>query len=76
MSEDKSNLRATAETESPSGVGVKVMRRAGIFRALLEYLWKEKMWWMIPMIVVLVGFTALAMIAGSSGIAPFVYTLF
>lgn len=58
------------------GMDGKIGRRAGIFKDLLAYLWQEKMWWMIPMVVVLVGFAALAMVAGSSGIAPFVYTLF
>ena len=54
----------------------KVARRAGIFKSLLSYLWKEKMWWMIPMIMVLAACALLAMMAGTSGIAPFVYTLF
>ena len=54
----------------------KFSRRTGIFWSLLAYLWKEKMWGMIPMIVVLTAFTVLAIFAGTSGIAPFVYTLF
>lgn len=52
------------------------MRRAGIFWSFLTYLWKEKMWWMIPMVVVLAAFTLLAMLAGSTGVGPFVYTIF
>lgn len=59
-----------------TGAGQKLSRRAGIFGALLSYLWQEKMWWMIPMVVVLVAFALLAAVAGSAGIAPFVYTLF
>ena len=60
----------------PVEIGKKAARRFGIFGALLSYLWREKMWWMIPMIVVLVAFTLVAMLAGSTGIAPFLYTLF
>lgn len=59
-----------------AGIGRKVGARLGIFGTLLSFLWKEKMWWMIPMIIILIGFAALSMLAGSSGIAPFVYTLF
>lgn len=58
------------------GMDGKFSRRFGIFKSLIEYLWKEKMWWMIPMVLVLVAFAAMAMVAGSAGIAPFVYTLF
>ena len=76
MAEDKSSSQMPGEPGTQVGVGVKVTRRAGIFWSLLSYLWKEKMWWMIPMIVILTVFTVLAMIAGTSGIAPFVYTLF
>ncbi|OGH55674.1 MAG: hypothetical protein A3G34_01230 [Candidatus Lindowbacteria bacterium RIFCSPLOWO2_12_FULL_62_27] len=65
--------------ESPAegpGVREKFGRRLGIFRSLLSFLWKEKLWWMIPMIVVL---GLLALLVGSvsmSGLAPFVYVLF
>ena len=66
----------TGESSGRTGMGGKMTGRAGIFWALLSYLWQEKLWWMIPMVVVLVLFGGLAMLAGSAGIAPFVYTLF
>lgn len=66
------------QPETPAGDGLagKVGRRAGIFRNLVAFLWQEKLWWMIPMVVVL---GALAILVGGvsmSGIAPFVYVLF
>lgn len=76
MSESQPGQGTPDGAAEKAGVGGKVSRRVGIFGSLLAYLWKEKMWWMIPMILVLAGFTLLAMIAGSTGIAPFVYTLF
>ncbi len=50
--------------------------KLGIFRELLDYLWKEKLWWMIPMVTVLVLFGILLFLAQGSAVAPFVYTLF
>ena len=43
---------------------------------LLRFLWERKLWWMIPMVVVLVLCGALLILAQSSAIAPFIYTLF
>ncbi len=54
----------------------RAFSRAGIFGELLGFLWKKKLWWMIPMIVILVVVALLLIFAQSSGIAPFIYTLF
>ena len=54
----------------------KFGRRFEIFRKLLGFLWKEKMWWMIPMVVVLATLALLAGGAALSGVAPFIYVLF
>ncbi|MCS6862858.1 MAG: DUF5989 family protein, partial [Abditibacteriales bacterium] len=50
--------------------------RLGIVGELFGFLWKRKLWWMIPMIVVLLLFGALIVFASSSPVAPFIYTLF
>jgi hypothetical protein len=50
--------------------------RFGIFGELLAFLWAQKLWWIIPMVVVLVLFAFLLIFAGNTGLAPFVYTLF
>jgi hypothetical protein len=50
--------------------------RAGIFGELMAFLWKKKLWWMIPMIVILVLVGLLLIFAQSSALAPFIYTLF
>ncbi len=76
-SETQSEPNRAEEPLGPqANLGGKVGSRVGIFGALLAFLWKEKMWWMIPMILILALFVILSMLAGSSGIAPFVYTLF
>lgn len=41
-----------------------------------QFLWKEKMWWMIPMVMALVCLMVLIVLGSSSGVGPFIYTLF
>jgi hypothetical protein len=48
----------------------------GVVNELLAFLWKRKLWWLIPMVVVLMVFGLLLVFASASGIGPFIYTLF
>ena len=50
--------------------------RLGVAGELLIFLWERKLWWMIPMVVVLLAIGLLLVLAQSSAIAPFIYTLF
>lgn len=50
--------------------------RWGIVKELFSFLWKEKMWWLIPMIVILLLLGMLMLFAQGSAVAPFIYTLF
>ena len=43
---------------------------------LLGFLWERKLWWMIPMVSVLLLLGLVIVFAQSSAIAPFIYTLF
>jgi hypothetical protein len=43
---------------------------------LLGYLWKRKLWWLIPMVTILLLFGLLLIFASASGVGPFIYTLF
>jgi len=58
------------------GVLKRLTAKLGIFGELLLFLWKRKLWWMIPMIIVLVLFGLLLILTQGSAIAPFIYTLF
>jgi hypothetical protein len=51
-------------------------RRVGIMGELMGFLWERKLWWLIPMVSVLLLLGALLLFAQSSAIAPFIYTLF
>jgi hypothetical protein len=50
--------------------------RLGIAGELLVFLWRRKLWWMIPVVFVLLVFGLLIGFASSSGVGPFIYTLF
>ena len=52
------------------------VRRFGIAGELLSFLMANKRWWMLPMIGALLLFGVLLVVAQSSAIAPFIYTLF
>ena len=58
------------------GAGKRLVSKLGIFKELLVFLWQRKLWWMIPMIVVLILFGLLLIFTQSSAVAPFIYTLF
>ncbi len=53
-----------------------ILLKLAIVRELLEFLWAAKLWWMIPMVCVLMLLGGLIVFAQSSAIAPFIYTLF
>ncbi len=52
------------------------LNKFSIAGELLYFLWKRKLWWMIPMILMLLAFGLLMIFAQGTGIAPFIYTLF
>jgi hypothetical protein len=43
---------------------------------LLQFLWERKLWWMIPFVVTLLAVAALLLVGQTTGVAPFIYTLF
>lgn len=50
-------------------------RRASFFSDYLYFLRNNKKWWMLPLLIVLLGFGTL-MVLSATGAAPFIYTLF
>ncbi len=53
-----------------------MVNNLGIVGEVLKFLWARKLWWLIPMIVVLLFFGVLIIFAGSSPLGPLIYTLF
>ncbi|MBI3552856.1 MAG: hypothetical protein HY077_10090 [Elusimicrobia bacterium] len=51
-------------------------QKLGIVGELLAFMWRKKLWWMIPMLVVLLLIGLLVALSLTTPVAPFVYTLF
>jgi fluoride ion exporter CrcB/FEX len=49
--------------------------KSSLARDLLGLMAQNKKWWLLPLIVVLIGLGALAVLGGTAA-APFIYTLF
>ena len=58
------------------GLFQRTRQKLGIVGELLEFLWVRKLWWLAPMVLVLILFGVLLILTQGSALAPFVYTLF
>lgn len=56
--------------------GKRLLTRLSIFRELLVFLWKRKLWWLMPVVIILFLFGLLLLFTQSSALAPFIYSLF
>jgi hypothetical protein len=54
----------------------RVFAKLGIMGELLSFLWERKLWWMMPMIFMLLLFGLLIVFTQGTAVAPFIYTLF
>ena len=50
--------------------------RFGTVGQLFSFFWSNKRWWLVPMLVTLFLLGVVIVLAQSSAIAPFIYTLF
>jgi predicted amidophosphoribosyltransferase len=50
-------------------------KRAGLAREFIEFLKTNKKWWLLPILVTFLVL-ALLVLLSSTGVAPFIYTLF
>jgi hypothetical protein len=50
--------------------------RFRIAGALLSFMWRRKIWWMVPLVAVLLVLSVLVIFGQSSAISAFVYALF
>ena len=53
-----------------------IKQHGGITGELLAFFWERKLWWMIPMVFVLMLFGVLIMVTQGTALVPFVHTLF
>ena len=52
------------------------VRRLGVLNELLRFLWRERLWWAIPILLALALVGGLVYLSSTPAVAPFVYTLF
>jgi len=52
------------------------MSKLSLFSELWSFLRERKKWWLAPILVFLILFGALIVLAQTSALAPFIYTLF
>lgn len=52
------------------------MKKFGILAEMFDFLKNRKIWWMTPIIVILILLGFLLVFAQSSPLAPFIYTMF
>ena len=47
-----------------------------IVAELLSFFWQQKLWWMIPLVLIILFFGLLIVFTQGTALAPFVYALF
>ena len=50
--------------------------RFGIARDLLAFFWQRKIWWMTPLVVIILVFGVLVILGQSTAVSAFIYSLF
>ncbi len=58
------------------GILRMMLANFGTAGELLTFLWSRKLWWLVPMVALLLVFGLLLIFASATGLAPFIYTLF
>ena len=53
-----------------------ILSRFRVIREVFSFLWKRKLWWLMPMIFILVALGLLMVFGQATGIGPFIYALF
>lgn len=53
-----------------------VVTGLGTAGELMQFLWQRKLWWMIPFVATLLIVAVLLLVGQTTGVAPFIYTLF
>jgi hypothetical protein len=54
----------------------KFVINVGVIAELFTFFGSNKRWWLLPMLITLFCFGVLIVLAQSSAVAPFIYTLF
>lgn len=58
------------------GIVKDAKRRLGVVNGLFAFLWKHKLWWMMPILLAVACVALIVALASHPAAAPFIYTLF
>jgi hypothetical protein len=53
----------------------ETLTNLGVVGEILLFFWQRKLWWLIPLILILM-LCGVLVFASASGVGPFIYTLF
>ena len=53
-----------------------LIARMGILGELMQFLWRRKLYWLIPMMIMLALFIVLIILSSNPATAPFIYPMF
>lgn len=53
-----------------------ILSRFHVVAEVFSFLWKRKLWWLMPMIFILIALGLLMVFGQATGIGPFIYALF
>jgi len=53
-----------------------ILSRFRVVGEVFWFLWKRKLWWLMPMIFILIALGLLMVFGQATGIGPFIYALF
>ena len=57
-------------------MGVPILKhRLAVMRELVRFLWRERIYWLIPLMILLFLFALVITIGVTTGLGPFVYPL-
>ena len=57
-------------------LAISFLLPAAFMLLLLAFLWRRKLYWMIPVVSILLFFGLIIVVGSSKGMGPFIYTLF
>ena len=67
---------APSPTWDPAAKPAPTAAERGFFADLLLFAWENKLWWIVPTVVILVGLGVLVFVSQNDSFAPFFYALF
>ena len=53
-----------------------MLTNTGVAGEILAFLWQRKLWWLIPMVAMLLVIGLMLIMTSSAGVLPFLYPIF